>query len=319
MGSGCENNNGDVMAETKEILKGKKNYKIAAVVIALLVLVASPFIAQFIADKYTNAALKKTLAGFQGACYATFEDSKYNLLSRHLLVNNLSVICGEEAAAVFGQIDFARIVANKPIPSNVSAEFTSSIINVNARIFGDYGKTLTELGYSSVPVSGQVAYVYAPQSKQFKVDKFIFTAEGIGDFALEFTLDNITGKNAALIAEKVYNSKLTAIWSSFTDKGLTEKVLTRYSKTIDSSVNNAKARALHGIERRIANKYKDNAIVREQLVQIYRFIQAPSILIVKSDPERPASIHSIVNSVNYTGWRTMLTSLERFPLNIYSN
>lgn len=313
----------ELVAEVKAIMadKPKKNkFKAVAVFIAvLLLIVAFPFGAKFAANKYTDNKFSELISSLRGYCYAIYEKSDYDIMTRHLKVFNLSVICGEEEAARFSLIDFNRIVSGSPLPANLAAEFSGGVINADAKIFGNFNALAEKLGYSSVPVSGTMVFTLGAVSKTFKLEKLSVKAETLGNIAAEFRVDGVNAASPMDALNQIISNNYSDMWVSFTDAGLAERVITSYAEAINSDKNAAKTKALQGIEKRISGKYKDNALMRDQLIQIYRFLESPSVIVIKSDSADKASLLSTVKTVDYSGWRRLLSSLENFPLKLYAN
>ncbi len=313
----------ELAAEVKAIMKEKPKkakFRALAVFLAILaVIILFPFGAKFVANKYTDKKFTELLDSFKGPCYAIYEKSEYDIMTRRLKVTGMSVICGEEEAARFGLVDFGRIVSGSPLPANLSAEFSDGTINADAKIFGRYGLLAEKLGYGPIPVSGSVIFTLGPVSKTFKMEKFSLKAETVGLIEAEFRVDGVNAASPAGALKQIISNDYSDMWISFTNGGFAEKVMARYAAAVNSGEDTAKARALHGIERRISGKYKNDARTRDQLVQIYRFIESPSRVVIKSDGGEKASILSTLESADYGGWRSLLRSVEKFPLKLYSN
>lgn len=285
-------------------------------VLALIIVI--PMGVKFAVGKYTDKKLTALLDSIKEPCYVIYEKSEYDLFANHLTVSNVSVICMEEEAAKFAVIDFDSIKSGNPFPANISADFKDGVINVDAKIFGHYGKLAAKLGYGPIPVYGNIHLTYNAQLKTFTVDRAEVTAAGIGSVEAQLTVEDVNAATLYGAAQQILLNNYSKLWVSFKDKGFMERTIARYAGTINSDENSAKSRALHGIERRISGMFKDNQKAREQLVQIYRFIEVPSTLTAQSDGT-PASIMSVIKALNYAGWRSFVHSIGNTPLTLQAN
>lgn len=286
------------------------------IILALIIIIPAGI--KFSVGKYADKKLSSLLNNFKDPCYVIYENSDYDIFSNNFTVSNLSVLCMEEEAARFGEISFNNIKHGKPLPANITAEIKNGIINVDAKVFGKYGKLASKLGYGPIPVSGSVMFTMGQASKIFRIEQLDFVSPGLGRLQGEFQIDNVNAYSFTGALQQILANDYTNLWISFTDDGFVEKTISRYAATIESDEKTAKSRALHGIERRISNKYKDDPHSREQLVQIYRFIENPSVLTAKFDGG-DTSILSTVESLNYNGWRSFVHSISGFTLTLHSN
>ena len=302
----------------KSAKKRSKTFIVLAFLFVLALIVTLPMGAKFAIEKYADKKLTSFLSLINDPCYVIYEKSEYDIISRHLRVSNVSVICQDEEAARFAFVDFDNIRLGSPIPESLSAKITKGVVNIDAKIFGQYGKLAGKLGYGPVEFSGDVTLSYDETSKVFKMEKLSAKANGIGSLQCEFEVGNIDSDSLLGAVKQILNNDYTSLWVSFKDDGFMNKTIARYAGTINSDENSAKSRALHGIERRISGKFKDNAFAKEQLVQIYRFIENPTIITAKSE-DKTASLMAVVKSLSYSGWRSFVHSIEFLPLTLYSN
>lgn len=299
--------------EIKEKTKEKRDKKIIVIIACAVALIIAPFFAAFIADKYAVARVDKALSALKDDCFTIYDSAGYNMWTGRFHLVNFSVICLGEEAAKFDSIDFTGVKFDNDIPVVMTAEFDNAVFNADAKIFGRWGEIASKIGVTAVNNRGEAFYDISGDNASL-----IFTINGENVGVMAGTINVPQGGAAGetdfiKIAEKILVSKGAQIDVTFSDNGFLDMVMARYAAAIgtDSSVK-AFDRALNGIEKRINAMVKKAPGSEEKLAQIYRFIQDPSEINLRTSQEDGLSITDIYESLDYSGWKSFANSFNDF-------
>lgn len=287
-----------------KIKAGRK--KIIVVVVAVIILIA-PFLAAYVANKYVIFKVDNTLAAISNDCRYIYSSAKYNLWTNGLAVENFSIICLDEEVAKFDLINFKDVKFSDNIPLSMLAEFDHAVIHADGKIFGSFGEAASKMGFATINNRGRLFYSISGNSGLLS---FTINAENLGVLAGGIEAINLKTKIIGHLPDG--NDKITAN-ITFKDNGLVEAAMGRYAETLNiESSEDARARALNGLEKRIYKAKQNNSAGVSQLEEIYKFMQNPNEIRVTIAAEDNLTLMEAYESLNFAGWRNFANSAEFF-------
>lgn len=299
-------NEGKMTQECKTDSKLKTNRKkLFAVIITVIILIA-PFFAAYVANRYVISKVNDALAAITNDCHYIYTSAKYNLWTNGLSVENFSIICLDEEVAKFDLINFKDVKFSDNIPQRMLAEFDHGVMNADVKIFGPFGEIASKMGFAAITNRGRISYSSSENATRLS---FTVNAENIGVLVGDIETDYSELKNLDNLS--VVNKIKANI--TFKDNGFVDAAMGRYAETLGiESSEEARARALNGLEKRIYKTKQNQSTGASQLEEVYRFMQNPNEINITVTAEDNLSLMDVYNSLDYTSWRNFANSAEFF-------
>jgi hypothetical protein len=126
------------------------------------------------------------------------------------------------------------------------------------------------------------------------------------------------------------NSPIGQAWVSFSDGGLTLRVINMFAVNMGIPADETKTRIVNGLNRRVQS-YDPNSPERRALTQLYRYFDTPGIHNfsrmsinyngggVSSNFDSGNMTVEMLMPPNYSGWRDLLTWFIKLPIELVAN
>lgn len=277
-------------------------------IISLLVilLVISPAVFYFLLNFISDKKVADFASKINGDCKAVYNDTSYDIFSRHLKINGLSIVCLGEEALSFDEVEFNFLVSGKVMPSSMQADLRGGTLNIDAKFFGTYGKTAKYLGYTALPFHGRISYTLGEVSKEFNLVTFILNFENIGVFQAEGKVPDVTGATFLDTFKNIFNKKSSGFWISFSDEGLNNRVIEKYAEYSGKDVSEVRMKIENSLYVRMTDA---NETDKEKFSHISKYVENNSSISVQVDGKSDMSFIDFVKSFNISSFGGFLDSV----------
>ena len=278
----------------------KKKVIIFILVIVLLLLVILPVVFYFLANTNAKSKVADFTESIKDICLIDYGSVTYNIINRHLIINDISVTCSNEKIMDIKKAEFNHIVSSSPVPSNVQADFTDGILYNKSNLFKDYGKTIADLGFDKIDFNGRISYTLGKASKEFKFVSIDIKSKDIGQIKGKNILNNIANNPASF-------------YITFTDNGLKNKVFEKFAAISELEVDAVKAKVNNAVYKRAINT--DN-FTKSNYTQLEKFLLSSNSVSIELNEQDNLSLKNTLNSLDISGYRKLLNSIKNVKVEI---
>lgn len=291
--------------------KSKKIIIIVSSVIILLCII-TPIAAYFIANGNAVSKVEDFTKSVKNICDIKYKDVSYNILNRHLTVDNINITCSNEKIMDIKKAEFNHIVSSDPIPASIQVDIKGGVLYHNTNLFSKYGKAISYLGYDNLPFQGRISYTLGKQSKEFKITSLNIVANNLGLLQGSLKINNVYDKELQNIFTNLINNT-ASFYLTFNDKGLKNKVYDNYSKVTELTVDEIKAKISNAFYKRAVNT--DNT-TKSNYAQLEKFMLSSDGISIQLHETDNISISNAFNSFDLTGYRKLLNSIKNINLEL---
>lgn len=291
----------------------KKKATVFVISLLIILLVVSPAVFYFLLNFISEKKVSSFADSVDGACKVVYKDVNYDIFSRHMFINGLSVVCYGEEALYFEEIELNHFVSGKYMPSNIQADLRSGTLNADAKVFNKYNDLIKKLGYTALPVYGRITFTLGSVSNEFNLVTFIMNVENIGVIQAEGKTADVTGTKFSELFNKIFTNKSSGFWVSFSDSGLNKRIMEKYAEYTGKDVNSVSMKIENSLYARM-NMYEGQK--RENFSQIYKYILDDSSISVKVSDKDNMSAVDFLNSFNIESFGGFLDSVSNLSAEI---
>lgn len=290
----------------------KKKTILFVVIFLVLLLIIAPIAAYFIANTNAKSNVAEFTENFKNICDIKYGNVSYNILNRHLIVEDISINCGNEKVADLKKAEFNHIVRSNPLPANLQVDMTGGTLYNNTAFFKEYGKAAYDMGYNSINFQGRLTYTLGKASKEFKIVTLDISAQDFGLIQGEAKVSDVYDKDIKNIFENIKN-KPASFFITFNDKGLKQKVFSKAATVFEVSGDELKAKASNAVYKR--SQDTDN-FTKANFTQLEKFLISSNSVSFKLNHEDNISLSSTLSALDVTGYRKMLNSFKNLKVEI---
>lgn len=290
----------------------KKKVIIFAAVFLVLLLIIAPVAAYFIANSQAKSNVAQFTKDFKEICDIKYGSVSYNILNRHLIVEDISLSCSSEKIADIKKAEFNHIVRSNPLPSNVQADITGGVLYNNASFFNEYGKAVYDMGFEKIYFQGRLTYTLGKASKEFNLVTLNILAKDFGLIQGEAKVLNAYDKDIKNIITNIKNNP-ASFYITFNDKGLKTKVFEKFAAVSGLNLDEVKTKTTNAIYKRSLNT--DN-LTKANYTQLEKFLLNGQGISLKQNIEDNISLSNTLNKLDFSGYRKLLSSFNGLQVEI---
>lgn len=290
----------------------KKKVIIFILVIVLLLLVILPVVFYFLANTNAKSKVADFAESIKDICLVDYGSVTYNIINRHLIINDISVTCSNEKIMDIKKAEFNHIVSSSPVPSNVQADFTDGILYNKSKLFKDYGKTIADLGFDKIDFNGRISYTLGKASKEFKFVSIDIKSKDIGQIKGNMKVLNAYDNSLKNILNNIANNP-ASFYITFTDNGLKNKVFEKFAAISELEVDAVKAKVNNAVYKRAINT--DN-FTKSNYTQLEKFLLSSNSVSIELNEQDNLSLKNTLNSLDISGYRKLLNSIKNVKVEI---
>lgn len=290
----------------------KKKTILFIVIFLILLLIVLPIVAYFIANTNAKSNVAEFANNFKSICDIKYGNVSYNILNRHLIVEDISIACNNEKIADFKKAEFNHIVRSNPIPASLQVDITGGTLYNKASIFKDYGKAAADMGYDKLDFQGRVSYTLGKASKEFKIVTLNILTKDFGLIQGDVKVTNAYDKDMKNLIKNIQNNP-ASFFITFSDKGLKNKVINKAALVFELNNDEFKTRASNAIYKRSLNA--DN-FTKANYTQLEKFLLNSESVSVKLNADDNMSISNTLNILDFTGYRKLLNSFKDLKVEV---
>ncbi len=279
----------------------------------VLLLVIAPTVTYFVMNKHASSQVEEFTENFKDICSIQYGKISYNILNRHLKVNDINIVCNNEQTATIDEVVFNHIVSGTPVPLNVQANIKHALIHTNSKIFQPYGEYIAYFGYDKINFQGTITYTLGKVSKDFKIVGFDIIAHNIGNFTGQLKVPDVYAENIKVIYDNILNNKQASFYVDFNDKGFKYSLITKYTNMAGIENNKVIEKIQNAIYKRAVNS--DNR-AKENYTQLEKFLVSSNSISMTLSENDNKSITDTIHSFDMTGYRKMLGSIKNAEVDL---
>ena len=280
----------------------------------MLLLIIAPVAAYFIANSQAKSNVAQFTKDFKEICDIKYGSVSYNILNRHLIVEDISLSCSSEKIADIKKAEFNHIVRSNPLPSNVQADITGGVLYNNASFFNEYGKAVYDMGFEKIYFQGRLTYTLGKVSKEFNLVTLNILAKDFGLIYFLFFPISIYAydKDIKNIITNIKNNP-ASFYITFNDKGLKTKVFEKFAAVSGLNLDEVKTKTTNAIYKRSLNT--DN-LTKANYTQLEKFLLNGQGISLKQNIEDNISLSNTLNKLDFSGYRKLLSSFHGLQVEI---
>lgn len=290
----------------------KKKTILFIVIFLILLLIILPIAAYFIANTNAKSNMADFTNNFKSICDIKYGNVSYNILNRHLIVEDISLNCNNEKIADLKKAEFNHIVRSNPVPANLQVDITGGTLYNKASFFKNYGKAVADAGYDKIDFQGRISYTLGKASKEFKIVTLNILASDFGLIQGDVKVINAYDKDIKNLINNIQNNN-ASFFITFTDKGLKNKVLNKAAAVFELNNDEFKTRATNAIYKRSLNA--DN-FTKANYHQLEKFLLSSDSISLKLNADDNMSISNTFNTLDFTGYRKLLNSFKELKVEV---
>lgn len=288
----------------------KKKVVIFILVVIILLLIVLPVTFYFLANNNAKNKVAEFTESINDICLIEYGSVSYNIINRHLTVNNIAVTCSNEKIMDIKKAEFNHIVSSTPVPSNVQADFTDGILYNKSPLFKEFGKTFGDLGFDKIDFKGRISYTLGKKSKEFNFVTIDITSNNIGHIKGSLKVLNAYDDSLKnIINNIVYNP--ASFYITFTDNGLKNKVFEKFAAISELEVDAVKSKVNNAVYKRALNT--DNS-TKSNYTQLEKFLLSSNSISVKLNEQDNISLKDTLYSLDMSGYRKLLNSIKNLKV-----
>lgn len=290
----------------------KKKTILFVAVFLLLLLIILPVVAHLVANTNAKSNVMEFTENFKSICDIQYSDVSYNIINRHLTVEDISINCNNEKIAYLKTAEFNHIVRGDPLPANMQVEIIDGILYNRASFFKEYGKAVSNIGYDRINFQGTISYTLGKASKEFKIVTLNISAADLGLIQGVVTVSDVYDKDINNIINNIKN-KPASFFITFTDNGLKNKIFTKTAEIFGITVEGMRTKTSNAIYKRVQNTKN---LPKANYVQLEKFLSSSNSISLKSNPEDNMSLNDILSAFDVTGYKKMLYSFRNLKTEV---